>query len=224
MKIVIIGNGPTKFKYVEEYTVKYLEKHGIDIPKEEQVDYEFAINNYIRDGKEEEGYELWSLPASVPEFNKIVDRCFELHHYSEFRRVGKPQGRSEGAFIKDLKKITCPIYLQEAHPSFPTSVTYPIEDMLGKYRKYFDGTVAYMMALAIDMKDVTEISLYGIDLEKEEYKNQKPAMEYWVGFAEGRGIKVHIPGGSALNQRDLLYCYDYPLPSTVKPLSERLIA
>ena len=221
MKVIILGNGETKFKYVEEYAKAYAEKH--EIVTETQIPYTEAISDYLGPGKKELGYELWTLPASVPEFNAIADRCFELHHYSEFRRVGKPMGRPEGGFVKDLKKLTCPLYLQEQHDSFTTSIRFPVEELVGKFRRYFDGTIAYMMALAID-EGADEIALYGIDLAKEEYKNQKPAMEYWVGYAEGKGIKVHIPGGSALNQRDSLYCYDYPLPSNVKPLSERLSA
>jgi len=150
--------------------------------------------------------EIWTLPASVPEFNEIADRCFELHHYKAINKLGEKQ-----KYVNDLKKLTCPLYLQKKHPSFPTSREYPIDYYLSKYRKFFDGTVAYLMVMAID-EGFDEIYLYGIDLNEGQYKRQQPTLEYWVGFAEGRGITVHIYDGSTIKQRDELYGYDWPIP------------
>lgn len=58
---------------------------------------------------------------------------------------------------------------------------------------YLTSSIAYEIALAIYEK-FDEIALYGIDLNTaEEYAWQKPGVEYLLGIAAGRGIKVVIP-------------------------------
>ena len=42
----------------------------------------------------------------------------------------------------------------------------------------------------------------------EEYGQQRPACEYWLGVAEANGISVHIQGPSAILQCRFLYGYD----------------
>ena len=58
---------------------------------------------------------------------------------------------------------------------------------------YLTSTIAYEIALAI-YERFDEIALYGIDLNTaEEYAWQKPGVEYLLGIAAGRGIKIIVP-------------------------------
>lgn len=61
-----------------------------------------------------------------------------------------------------------------------------------------ESTIAYMMDVAIS-REPEEIGLYGISMAgDEEYSYQRPNMQYLVGLARGRGIKVTIHPASRL--------------------------
>ena len=60
-------------------------------------------------------------------------------------------------------------------------------------RAYLTSTAAYALALAIT-EGVDEIKLYGVHGATElEYIQQRPCIEWLLGLAQGRGIKVVVP-------------------------------
>lgn len=72
---------------------------------------------------------------------------------------------------------------------------------------YFTNMVCYMLAAAI-MEDADEIHLYGVrQAGLVEYMEQRRGVEFWLGIAVGRGIKVEIHGISQLlkNSRGIPY-------------------
>jgi hypothetical protein len=94
-----------------------------------------------------------------------------------------------------------------------------------------------MVALAILEHDigetVGEIGLWGINMAQHgkskgigsagwfasEYARQRPSVEYWLGVAEGKGIKVTIPV-----QSDILKCscvYGYHTTDVAKKVAAR---
>ena len=96
----------------------------------------------------------------------------------------------------------------------PTSMEYPLAEVIHKVassRPYLIGTIAYMLAYAILINKWKHIELYGCNLEAgEEWAYQRPCVEYYVGIAEGRGMKVDIIGsmGKVLTSPgDMLYGY-----------------
>ena len=89
--------------------------------------------------------------------------------------------------------------------------SYPIDDIIRFFgTDYFSNTVDYALALAI-YRNFAEIGLYGVNMSNNtEYAYQKPGVEFWIGQAMGRGIKVtnHSPISTILKTRDgLLYGY-----------------
>ena len=63
---------------------------------------------------------------------------------------------------------------------------------------YLSSTIAYQIGLAIH-EGFEEIHLYGIDLNTDsEYAWQKDGVEFLIGVAAARGIKVVIPDDAAL--------------------------
>ncbi len=76
---------------------------------------------------------------------------------------------------------------------------YPLNRIIKKFGSdYFTDTMCYMLAYAID-KNYTEINLYGVDMaDRIEYIWEKGGLEYWIGYARGKGIKVNISKGSLL--------------------------
>lgn len=61
---------------------------------------------------------------------------------------------------------------------------------------FFTSTIAYTIAYAI-MEKVDRIRLYGMEIysgsDANEYTYQAPCVDFWLAFAQGRGIKVEVP-------------------------------
>jgi hypothetical protein len=91
---------------------------------------------------------------------------------------------------------------------------YPIKEVVDYFgTDYFTNTVDYALALAI-FKGFTEIDLYGVNMAWEsEYSYEKPGVEFWIGQAMGRRIKVNVFGkeSTILKTKDgLMYGYGTP--------------
>lgn len=124
------------------------------------------------------------------------DRWFQLH---------PPVWAGRALFGRDqahwdfLATCNVPLYMRYPQEEFPTAVPYPIEEVshcVG--RRYFTSSPAYGLALAI-YEEVDEIKLYGVNLASNtEYVEQRPCIEWLLGLAEGRGIKVEAPDDSPL--------------------------
>lgn len=115
--------------------------------------------------------------------------------------------------LEFLKRCGVPVYTYGVDERIPTSVAYPYDEIVERYgtdwigdtkRPYLTSTAAYMLALAVYEHDngetVDEIRLAGIELSiGTEYFHQKPCVEFWLGMAMGRGIRIgQSPYGTSL--------------------------
>ena len=156
----------------------------------------------------DKSFEFWALNdmyAMIPAAN--ITRWFEIHTRT---LIDDYHARISGKnHIEALKTLTIPIYMQEQHDDIPTSTKYPLEEMVKHFgRQYFKSSLDYMMALALS-EGFDEIHVYGVNMaENEEYAHQKPSMEYWIGRAEGMGVKVVLPEGCDLLKGYFRYGYD----------------
>ncbi len=125
------------------------------------------------------GYEVWGITQL--NLRRSVDLVIDMNDYSE-NRWG-PEETFEAT--RSRNKAT-----HGGIPYFDLR-TYPLKEIVKKFGSdYFSGTVDFAIALAI-YRGATEIELYGVTLEdKSEYAYQKPGVEYWCGYARGKGIKV----------------------------------
>ncbi|MGE5404617.1 MAG: hypothetical protein ACM3PP_06725 [Candidatus Saccharibacteria bacterium] len=153
-------------------------------------------------------FEFWALNDMydvVPV--EMIDRWFDIHgrstHESHVSRA------SETRHIDGLRALTMPVYMQERFEDIPASVKYPLEEIIAHFnRQYFKSTLDYMLALAL-YEGFEEIHIYGVDMAAgSEYSHQKPSLEYWIGRAEGMGVKVVLPAGSDLLKAYFRYGYD----------------
>lgn len=141
--------------------------------------------------------EIWAVATLITK--KRIDRSFELHANVT------PQVHEV------LQKAKYPVYMQSHYPQYPSSVAYPIDEMILMFGKHFDVTISYMFALAI-YENYEEIRLCGVMMEHEtEYDLQKASVDYFVGWARGKGIKVIIPPESDVGKSYRLYGYQTPL-------------
>ena len=151
-------------------------------------------------------------------WQKRFDRHWELHPMSvqserdlAFLRVcPTPCYVLDYAEAKNFSEVE---YHGAIFPGVPYAVEYPLEWVLEQTRgrRYFTCTFAMQIGLAI-AEGFTEIGIFGVDLARGTLRErlvEAPCVEYWVGLAEGRGIKVTVPESSTLCRQPYLYGYDY---------------
>ena len=117
----------------------------------------------------------WSVASAFNTFGKNIDLYFCMH---------------DGEAVK--------------HDSIGQK-DYPIHDIVKKYKSsYFSCSPAYMIAYAMFI-GIKEVNLIGCDMTiGSEYEFERPSVLYWIGRAEGAGVKVN----TQLNKITFLYGYD----------------
>ncbi len=140
-----------------------------------------------------EEWETWGLPWD-PWFPRY-STGFEMHDRSLWKLRGDD-------YESRLKDSDVPVYMQKVHEDIPRSRAYPLGWVTGLTGDYFGSSLAYMLALAIADRR-TEIGLWGYELKAEDgYDHQRPNVEYLLGFARARGIRVYVaPGSDLLSHR-----------------------
>ena len=152
-------------------------------------------------------WEFWGHASSRGWYRRRPDRYFDLHPPACWDRAGKGDG-----YTKFLSQNTVPIYMQKKYPEVPASVEYPKRRILmefGDGRPYFTNQAAWMIALAMT-EGVDAIGLFGINYSTQsEYARQRGSLEYWLGRAVGRGVRLVLPEQCSLLQDPLpLYGYE----------------
>jgi len=140
---------------------------------------------------DDQSWEIWG-ENQLYRFIPRATRWFEMH---EDPLADQVPGTD---YAKWMRECPMPLYMIRHNPDYPNSIEYPIEPLAAHFGEYFASSVSYMIALAI-AEGMEEIGVWGVDMIHEsEYGYQKPACEYLLGYAKGKGIKVHVPAESAL--------------------------
>jgi len=174
-------------------------------------------------------WKIWDMSANF-QYGQRMDMFFEMHDPDVLKASAPAEYLAKYfPFLKNLGKG-----LMVGHPSkeyWPDATIYPLADILDAYGDYFTCSCAYEIALAIylhekDLKEggagVETIGLWGVDMAAsgEEYSYQKPCLEYWIGLARGKGLKVIIACQSPVCRTNALYAFDNPKLS--REFTERL--
>ena len=162
------------------------------------------IDRAVKDAKAAGG-ELWAFNDVSTKHGRTSEYSlwFELH---KFEKLGDE--------VSDYAELKCPIYMVDRHPQIPTSLPYPKRAILEYFGvRYFTNSVSWMLALAIYQKR-SAISLFGVDMAMtlnegpDEIGEQRPSIEFFLGWAKGAGIEVVIPEWSDLLKTDVLYGFE----------------
>ena len=150
--------------------------------------------------------ETWGVNDLV--LRRPVKLVFEMHDIDVFL-ASKLRFIKMNAKIKEINRLGVPVITQKKHKLLPTAIPFPIDEMPFKY---FTNSIAYMVAYAIHKK-ATEIELFGVAmLYHEEYTKQVPCVEFWLGYAMAKGIKVTVHGPTNIFSTEPyrgLYGYDW---------------
>lgn len=147
----------------------------------------------------------------------LCDRIFHMDdvRIQEIRAAAKPDGNI-AALLPWLKKHPGPVYTSRPHPDYPGMVPFPLEAVVQDTGyAYFNSTAAYAVAYAV-YRRVKKISAFGMDFtyaHSHHAEKGRACVEFWLGIAAARGIKLSIPNRSSLMDgcepaRDKLYGYD----------------
>lgn len=139
-------------------------------------------------------WEKWCLSWD-PCWEK-ADRLFQMHDldYIEDTLHLHPD---KDAANRHRTVESMPVYMREQY--FPHVTRYPLEDVIKTIgRDYFESSIAFMFALAIH-EGFEEIGMWGVGMKANtEYAYQRPNMEWLLGLARGRGIKIYMPESTPL--------------------------
>lgn len=147
--------------------------------------------------------EVWGLNRIVE--HRPVRLIFSMHPL-DYWLVDTPNGME---IVDKINELEIPVLTVEKEDRWKRSALYPLEKMLSRY---FTNSFAYMIAYAL-YKKYKKIDLYGCPLAmKEEYREQRPCIEFWLGMAVGKGVEVTLHGESMLFNSGLhagLYGYEW---------------
>lgn len=159
--------------------------------------------------------ETWAINAH----GQVLD-CDLIFHMDDVRvqeiRTKERPDCNIAKMLEWLRTTKTPVMTSRPHPDYPALVAYPLEDVINKVGyDYFNSTAAYAVAYAIAI-GVKKMSLWGFDFtypRNEDAERGRGCVEYWIGVAMARGIKIAVPKISTLldayvPQRERFYGYD----------------
>ena len=197
--------------------VSVIDGEAIVHPKRKKVAIiGFATNTLHLVPWQDPAFELWGLNQGYMNLHRRPERWFEMHTPEYTADVRDPQ------YLPWLTQCPVPLYMIEHYDEYPNSIRFPIEDAIryaGDKRlgtgagDYFTSSIAFMLALA-GMEGFEEVHVYGVNLAiGDEYFYEKACAEWWIGYLQGKGIKVVIPNASSLVKQQMRYGYN-PMRTT----------
>ena len=180
-------------------------------------------------------WEIWGLSQfyNLSKGNPKVDLAklaaegrllwFDPHSRYDLENDPNIVGR-DPEHLKKLAGLGCPVYMHQHWDDIPMSVEYPKQRVLDHFGRYFTNSISYMIALAI-LEGFREIGLYGVNMAQDgEHAFQRPSCEFFLGWARGLGIELHIPPQSDLLSTPYLYGYEDDKTSQTLAKIDQLIS
>lgn len=166
-------------------------------------------------GRHKYADETWAVNALGDVL--AADRVFHMDdvRIQEIRAAARPDSNI-ATMLKWLKRHPGPVYTSRPHPDYPGLVPFPLEAVVRDTGySYLNSTAAYAVAFAVWLR-VKKISLFGMDFtyaHSHHAERGRACVEFWLGIAAARGIKLSIPKRSSLmdgceSYRARLYGYD----------------
>lgn len=143
-----------------------------------------------------------------------VSKTFHMHKMKDFLRNPITASSTRLCIEEANKKPEMKFITVEDFPEIKNCVVYPIDEISEKFKtSYFTSTIDFMIAYSMWEGGVDKICLHGINLStQQEYKDQKPGVEFWLGMARGIGIETEVvsPTHSSIykNRSGLVYGYN----------------
>jgi len=133
--------------------------------------------------------EIWGCNSTYKD--RKLDKLFIMHD------IRLDMIYEDEDFVEHVNGLGIPVYTTGLYKVLKNNRSFPVAEVYNEFRiPYLLNVICYMLAYAITQKP-KEIELCGVDMRAGvEYIGEKGCVEFWVGVAVGRGIKVNIPNES----------------------------
>lgn len=203
---------------------------GIPSPKSKVAIVGFAPSSMtdVRPYFSDPAFEIWAinqLYVAFPAIVKAATRWFQIHTRREYDTALRDHNHHDWLAGKGRipHNNNFPIYMQEPIPAdIPMAIPFPYKEITDYFGRYFTNSISWEIALAIyetvkaremGLKGFTDIYIFGVDMAtNDEYQEQRPSCEFFVGWARGAGINVYIPAKSDLCKTMWLYPFEDDSP------------
>jgi hypothetical protein len=134
--------------------------------------------------------EIWGLNSSYKDREGQMDRMFIIHDIRE------TMFHEAHNLVPELNALGIPIHTAGTYQVLDNCCEFPVKEIINRFgREYMVNAIAWMIAMACYLEP-KELHLYGVDYAFGVDLNEKGSTEYWLGRAEGMGIKLHVPMSS----------------------------
>lgn len=125
--------------------------------------------------------------------NPRVTHTFHMHDLNEWEKREGAESSTKLVAEHAKDRPDMEFFTVKPYKKIPNAKVYPLEEIVEHFgTNYFTNGISYMIAYAL-WKGATQLNLYGVNMTvKEEYIAQKPNVEYWIGRAQGMGVKVNF--------------------------------
>lgn len=140
-----------------------------------------------------DGWSIWGLNSIRPAWVRKWSKMFNLHRFKHLERDCPQYVDWDTVWSKRNPNV--PMYVVDRWPGnrLANQVLFPLDKLRALPRGgiYHAGSFDMMVAFAILLR-AEEIAIHGVRLTNEtgEPISARACLEYWIGVAEGRGIKV----------------------------------
>lgn len=138
-------------------------------------------------------FEIWLMneAAQKPEVYRRWDALLQIHLPEVYQSEHNWVNKNHWSWLQENRGK--PIYMQHVDPDVPDSVEYPLDGILSMVPfHYLRSSPAMALALGIYL-GYEEIWIYGSELTSNtEYTYQATNYAFWIGFAVGKGIDLHL--------------------------------
>lgn len=130
-----------------------------------------------------------------------IDKMFHIHKHADLVKDIPEHAKAFEEWAEKHPEVE--FVLLEPWDKIPHATIFPHQELRKMPRgSYHCSSFCWMIAYALHL-GATEIMLAGIQMRNsEEPISATPAIEYWCGYAEGRGVKVTVT-----KDCDLFYNY-----------------
>lgn len=149
------------------------------------------------------GVEIWGINRQKKDFLPHTDRMFNLHRYQWLKKYGWPCF-ADGDYVLMNPHIDFVVVDLWPDNRMSRAEIFPREKIAAAFpnarNDYHCNSCDWLIAYAL-YEGFEAIHLHGMTLARDgmmEQMSARACAEYWMGFAEGRGVKVILAEDSDL--------------------------
>lgn len=143
--------------------------------------------------------EVWTVNSYASVIKS--DRLFHMDDFRIQEARAKAGNKRVANMLEAIKKYSGPVFTCFPKAEYPTSLSYPLAEVVAKFRSlYFNNTVPYMVAYA-GLLGVKKLTMFGADYTypgRAAAEAGRACTEYWLGKLHSLGVHIDVCNQSTL--------------------------